>query len=56
MANRFCKAEGERLPTGTTRGCEAAGWNGAYADWVRPSVRFQAPRTHEATAEAFAAR
>jgi formylglycine-generating enzyme required for sulfatase activity len=29
--------------TGATRGMRGGAWNGAYADWVRPSFRFQSP-------------
>ncbi|MDB4936076.1 MAG: Serine/threonine kinase, partial [Labilithrix sp.] len=30
-------------PTGTSRAMRGGAWNGAYADWVRPSFRFQSP-------------
>lgn len=29
--------------SGTTRVMRGGAWNGAYADWVRPSFRFHAP-------------
>ncbi len=30
--------------TGTTRAMRGGAWNGAYADWVRPSFRFHSPQ------------